>query len=362
MNDLTNWKHDVDMIASYWAASRNKEQPVYWLERAFKEKEYHLKFSDGTHQVSLSELLNECPEITSFLANKGWTLSNETSNIKEIVLNALNDGSWTVYRFPDEKKITSLKYRPTDLLWSFNEELRTLYWKNVVNKKNFGRQVDSWARVLKKLLNEPMNPKSRTKFAKRIKNMMFHQPNWEEESGQSIQAWAYQSPSWEKELKKWGFSFQGKNDGIPLILWAIENNWTYGIQSWMKETQLELSYVPPFEHIPSYWFGQEKNDELSGSLWHWMCRISDLSVYCDILAENHSLPLLLDNHKRNGLHWACNVAHIKNINILLEYGVSLNQEDRDGKIPSEMVPDGFDPLFAFLEDYRLSKNIKKLFN
>lgn len=349
------WKI-LDLLASYWGATQNVDQPMYWIERDMGAKEYRLSFvlSRSKSKVSFDEVFAATPALSEWLDAQGWNPRTVHENVQALVTHEINGSTWNVERLPEQKIVRSLPRRLPPLQWSFYDFSRKAYWGELLNKPSFGRSVDQWARQMKECLTKEKNPESTAWATQQMRRLMERQPNWEMQNGQSFRAWARNNKSWERFLDRLSVSYRVDQDSTPLPLWSLENNWAYGCRKWCEESGLSLNFVPTVDHIPAKWINEEE-DVPNGSLWHWACRVSNAATVKDLINFDTSVVSATDNLGRTGLHWACAVGQVEVIDVLLNKGASLDAEDFEGKIPAELVPQGFDRLFNALEDRRTKK-------
>lgn len=349
------WKI-LDLLASYWGASQNVDQPMYWIERDMGAKDYRLSFvlSRNKPKCSFEEVFAATPALSQWLDAQGWNPRTVYENVQALVTQEINDTNWNVERLPEQKIVRSLPRRLPPLQWSFYDFSRKAYWAELLNKPTFGRSVDQWARHMKSYLTKEKTAETTSLVTQQMRRLMERQPNWELQNGQSFRVWARHNKSWERFLDLLSVSYRVDQDGKSLPLWALENNWAYGCKKWCKESGLSLSFVPTVDHIPAAWIEGEDVPP-NGSLWHWACRISNATTVEDLISFEANIVSSTDSMGRTGLHWACAVGRMDVIETLLAKGASLETEDLEGKIPAELVPQGLDSLFNTLEDRRIKQ-------
>lgn len=346
------WKI-LDLLTSYWGATQNVDQPMYWIERDFGAKDYRLSFVLGRNapKATFAEVFEATPALSQWLDAQGWNPRTVYENVQALVTQEINETTWNVERLPEQKIVRSLPRRLPPLQWNFYDFSRKAYWGELLKKPNFGRSVDRWALQLKDYLTKEKTPEAAAWVTQQLRRLMERQPNWELQNGQSFRAWSRQNKSWERLLDRLSVSYRVDHDGLSLPLWALENNWSYGCKKWCEESGVSLGFVPTLEHIPEQWRGNEDVTP-NGSLWHWACRVSNAATVKDLINFDASVVTSTDALGRTGLHWACEMGREDIIDLLLSKGASLHAEDFDGKIPAEIVPQGLDSLFDKLEDRR----------
>lgn len=351
------WKV-FDLLASFWGASQNVDQPLYWIERDIGKKDYRLVFAAGQTRASFEQVYDSLPMAQQWLDDLGWNNRTHFDNIQELVKKHIEDSTWDAERLPEEKIVRSHPRRPPPIQWSFYPLLRKAYWSGVLSIPGFGRSVDQWAVQMKETLSEPKTAAGEEWVNNRLRKLMERQPDWEIQSGQSFRAWAAEQPSWDKVLNRWNISFRVSQDSVPLVLWAIEKGWESGAQRWCDESGLSFHFVPSVQDIPEHWWTSEE-DVPSGSLWHWACRVAPDAFVRELMASDASLKDSKDLLGRTGLHWACAPARASMVELLVNAGVSVSEEDEEGKIAAEMIPEWENSLFEALEDYRLARKKKE---
>lgn len=349
------WKI-FDFVVSYWGAAQNVDQPLYWIERPIGQKEYSFAFALGktAAKKTFEQLLEDCPELEPWLAAQGWSRSTVFEEVQQFVLDQIKTDQWNAERLTDEKVIRSRPRRPPPLHWSYNEFFRKQYWKNVLSKEEFGRSSDTWAKTMKSFLTQESNSESAKWVQSQLRKLIERQPNWEIQTGQSFRVWARNNKSWEKILDRMSIMYGVEQDAIPVVLWSIENNWFYGTKKWCQEKDVSLTFSPKTEDLLDSWIDEEKLFT-SGTLWHWGVRSSSLEWVKEAIRFDKTVLLATDSNGRTALHWACAFEREDIIGFLLSKGLSLDTEDLNGKIPSELVPYHNDKLFNQLEDYRIVK-------
>jgi len=349
------WKV-LDILASYWGASNNVDQPMYWIERDMGAKEYRLSFVLGRNKPkhTFEEVFAATPGLNEWLDAQGWNPRTVYENVQSLVTAEINNTNWNVERLPEERIVRSLPRRLPPLQWSYYDFSRKAYWQEMAKTPNFGRSVDQWAVQMKSALTQEKTTESAAWVTQQLRRLIGRQPNWELNNAQSFRAWARNNKSWERVLDRMSVSYRVDHDGLSLPLWALENNWAYGCKKWCEETDVSLRFVPRAENLPSHWTTNEETP-LNGSLWHWACRISSVATVKELLLSDPTVLWSTDASGKTGLHWACAAGREDVVTLLLSKGAPLDAEDQDKKIAAELVPDGLDRLFNMLEDRRMAQ-------
>ena len=343
----------IEQAVSYAAALAGSDLPTIWLERHVSSRTYTLMTKINSEVRPFDQL--DLPDaVHRFLTHKG--VLEWGQYIQDIVQSHIDDVSWNVDRVPEHKVLRSKERRIPSLLWSQQDQLRALYWERVsdVTQEPSGRSVDQWARKLKELFSAPHSKSSEDQAFEIVKKIMARRPDWEIQNQQSWRAWAWQDDAWSKVLENWGISTRVSHQGVPFPLWAIDSNWAQGLLSWMREAGVSAQFVPRHEDIPSPWFEGAPEEDLVGSLWHWAARMSTPNVLEQLLIQDPSLRDLQDINGNTAFHWACSGANEDVVNWLMACGARADQENNEGLLASEILPEGFDGLFEQMEEYRSS--------
>ena len=347
---------DIDTTSEAWAAL---DQAVSWLSdvsgwgqcsyaafRARGAKTHDLMVRCPEGNVPLSGLVDRHPVLKDWMAEKGWSVSLWDTHVKELMHADIISGKHQPYATPEGTE--GLARRPAPGLWRRQPQLQKAYWAQAVAGLTTIHPSDQWALDLHALLSTPWSARKAASANKIIRRIWEHTPNWEEMSGQSLRAWAYQDPKWSKTLDTWGCSYRHQHNGVPLVCWALDKKWMDGLNGWRSETGMGFGYAVPGQLIPASW----QDDAPTAPLWMWACRLGHVETVDGMLQTDPSLLNSTDNQGRTGLHWAAGWGQKAVVDVLLNAGASASVEDENGTLAAELVPTADDDLFDTLERHR----------